>query len=263
MPWLLLLACAQGRPEAYANCTVTATVVPMADDPYTWTYVYDDRGREVARSLASAEAAGEGTTTWEGDCAVLTEGEWDYGDGLWSVGKTRQTCDGHGHVEHEDWVYRGDYGTGPHEGSAAYDWSYEHDAQGRVVAVWEGVGAPGDGVTRYAWAAPCEEPVEARWASAEFSVRETRVCRLDGRDLTVEAEARDLAGNVLEFRRTMYTYDGLGRRVSRESDTGPGSDIVARQAWTWDAISPGPVEEIEERDGDVQWTVTYTYDCEG
>lgn len=260
---MLLLACAQGRPEAYANCTVTAEVVPAGGAPYTWTYVYDERGREVARALEGDGASGAGSTTWEGECAVFAEGEWDYGGGLWSGGEMRQTCDEHGHVERQDTVSRGDIGNGPFEGGGSSAWRYTHDARGRILTVRDADAGEDAAVTHYEWAAPCDEPVETRWGSGEFSVRETRVCRLDGRDLAVEAEARDPAGNILEFRRTMYGYDALGRRVSEEHDTGPGSDIVSVTTWAWDAISPGPIETVEEYEGDLQSTVTYSYDCEG
>lgn len=266
---LLLLACDQGRPGAYADCVVETTVVSEWTDDASYRSVetYDADARLVSRweEGLDGDAWGETTYGYDGPCLAEVRYVSDAdGEALETVEATR--CDEHGHPERTEWT-----GEMVHPDGTVRDVSrvrvYEntHDTTGRLTRVT--TADPGDPasavVADYEWGSFCSEPVVTTSTSAEgLRIESTLVCAADGRRLNGRATASDAWGMRLGRTEWSRDYDALGRVIAYTTDDdGDGVDDHAFD-YTWvDTSSPGPAAVVARTGDMVTRRFSYSYDC--
>lgn len=266
---LLLLACDQGRPGAYADCVVETTAISERTDDASYRSIdtYDADARHVSQwqEGLDGDAWGETTYVYDGPCRAevryVTEAD---GEAVEAVAATR--CDEHGHPERTEWtgeMVRPDGTVGDVSGVRVYD--NAHDTTGRLVRVE--TSDPGDPasarVSEYEWGTFCEDPVVTTWTGGDgMRVESTLVCAADGRKLYGGATGFDEAGARLGRSEWWREYDALGRVVTYAvDDDADGFDDQALD-YTWvDTSSPGPTAAVARTGETVTMRWAWSYDC--
>ncbi|MFN7143788.1 MAG: hypothetical protein ACK4YP_08445 [Myxococcota bacterium] len=266
---LVLLACAQGRPEAYADCVVEVTAISerTEDASYRSVDTYDAAARLVTQRQEdlAGEWSSEATFVYDGPCLLEEHLVSESGGDVWEM-DTVTRCDEHGHPERTEQsgtAVRADGEEGEVTSVTVYD--NQHDAAGRLLRV--ATAAPGDPnslvVKDHEWGAFCAEPVvTTRTGTDGLRIESTLVCAADGRKLDGSVTGFDASGERLGRSTWRREYDSLGRMVTYAGDDdGDGfDDRVHENTWV-DTASPGPAAQIARWRDEVTMRWSFAYDC--